>query len=273
LKKPTSKSATTSSRSDTRPRGRGIPSLIGVDQGVLSLICQPANRQSPPRVSLLGSPRCRALARPHCFSLTGSRPPLASPPRRMMARGFRSFAGRDSPPSLRVLTETSGVGRSLPQPRLTPLQSGASRGRDRHRQRGGTPGSPGSLLSVSETPRPTRAPPPRPSRDVPVSGPVSFSKTTTPEPRTRLPAGRQAPEPGPAVRGTPSIPPRQRPARLTPLANRLKKGIYFQYQSMTAGRHRPPTVGREDRPLFPRRSATVRMRREGRSRITETTLG
>lgn len=42
-----------------------------------------------------------------------------------------------------------------------------------------------------------------------------------------------------------------------------QKGDIFQEQSSEWGRHPPSTCGREDRPLFPRRSATVRMRREG----------
>ena len=159
------------------PRSNLFRSASRVDQGVLFLICPPVNRRSPPWGSLLGSPRCRARARPHCFSPSGSR----------LLVGIRSCSPK-----------TSGVGRSLPQPRLSPLHRGEDRGRDRHRQRGGTQAPQGASARFRRATR---------SEAGSSWSPVRFQPRTPLKAGTlRLPVSPPFGNPPPDARGTRPVP-------------------------------------------------------------------
>lgn len=265
----------------------------GRDPAVVFLVCLFLHDLLPLQRALLGSPRCRAHARPRCFFL---RTP-GSPPR----------SGRGSLRLWPLLPKTSGVGRSLPQPRLTPLQRGEGRGRDRHRQRGerallgerapasgGRPGltpvpggrpvrfqprTPSPLsprrpvpLHADASCRGTAAPGSRPRGAFPGSGrnaivlvPRSFSKTTTPPaPAPRVLRTRFS---GNASGSTP-----QKPSFSDTPCQPFQKIDIFSTHTLITGRHSPSTFGGESPPLLPRCSATVRMRREGGLRMKNRTM-
>ena len=264
----------------------------GRDQAVVFLICLFLDDLLPLPRALSGSPRCRAHARPRCFFL---RTP-GSPPR--SGRGWHRLWP--------LLPKTSGVGRSLPQPRLTPLQRGEGGGRDRHRQRGErallgerAPAS-GGRPGLTPVPRghsvrfqPRTPSPLSPRRPVPLHADAPRGGKAAPgsRPRGAFPgSGRNAivpvprsfskttsPAPAPRVlrtrsSGNASGPTPQKPSFSDTPCQPFQKIDIFSTHTLITGRHSPSTFGGESPPLLPRCSATVRMRREGGLRMKNRTM-